>query len=79
VRRHSISPGITFKAVGLRALPVDRIVSWGFGDFIFNCEFNVVSDMGKIRRAGFVEPAYNELWFQTALTGLQEKKIIPSA
>ncbi|MDB5823920.1 MAG: NAD-dependent epimerase/dehydratase [Herminiimonas sp.] len=61
----------------LRPLPFERIVSWGFGDFIFNCEFNVISDMGKIRRAGFVEPAHNELWFKTALAQLQEKKVIP--
>ena len=62
---------------GLQAPAFERIVSWGFGDFIFNCEFDVISDMGKIRRAGFVEPSDNERWFQTALTQLQEKKVIP--
>jgi len=55
----------------------DRLVSWGFGDFIFNCEFDVVSDMGKIRRAGFTEPSDNARWIDTALHQLREKKIIP--
>jgi len=54
-----------------------KLVSWGFGDFIFNCEFDVISDMGKIRRAGFLEPSDNERWIQTALHQLRQKKIIP--
>jgi hypothetical protein len=33
--------------------------------------------MGKIRRAGFVEPSDNELWIRTAIAQLREKKIIP--
>lgn len=61
----------------LQPLAYERIVSWGFGDFIFNCAFNVVSDMGKLRRAGFVEPSDNAAWFQTALHQLQEKKVLP--
>lgn len=31
----------------------DAAVGWGFGDFVFGASFDVVSDMGKIRRAGF--------------------------
>jgi hypothetical protein len=61
----------------LRGPAFDKLVSWGFGDFIFNCEFDVVSDMGKIRRAGFVEPSDNALWIDTALSQLRDKKIIP--
>ena len=61
----------------LQGPPFEQLVRWGFGDFIFNCEFDVVSDMGKIRRAGFVEPSDNERWIRTALQALREKKIIP--
>jgi nucleoside-diphosphate-sugar epimerase len=61
----------------LRGPAFDKLVSWAFGDFIFNCEFDVVSDMGKIRRAGFVEPSDNTLWIDTALNQLRDKKIIP--
>jgi nucleoside-diphosphate-sugar epimerase len=62
---------------GLQGPAFAKLVNWGFGDFIFNCEFDVVSDMGKIRRAGFVEPSDNELWIRTAIAQLREKKIIP--
>jgi hypothetical protein len=62
---------------GLQGPAFAKLVNWGFGDFIFNCEFDVVSDMGKIRRAGFVEPSDNELWIRTAIDQLRDKKIIP--
>lgn len=62
---------------GLQGPAFQKLVNWGFGDFIFNCEFDVISDMGKIRRAGFVEPADNEQSILTALRQLREKKIIP--
>jgi hypothetical protein len=62
---------------GLQGPDFPQLVNWGFGDFIFNCEFDVVSDMGKIRRAGFVEPSDNEGWIRTALQQLRDKKIIP--
>jgi nucleoside-diphosphate-sugar epimerase len=62
---------------GLQPLPFESIVSWDFGDFIFNCEFNVISDMGKIRRAGFVEPSHNEHWFRTALAQLRGQRFLP--
>lgn len=65
------------KLHGLQGPAFQKLVNWGFGDFIFNCEFDVISDMGKIRRAGFVEPSDNELWIRTALRQLQAKKIIP--
>lgn len=62
---------------GLQPLPFERIVSWKFGDFIFNTEFDVVSDMGKIRRAGFVEPADTEESFAARLRQLRERKFLP--
>jgi nucleoside-diphosphate-sugar epimerase len=40
---------------GLRPLDYAKLVAWPFGDFIFNTEFDMISDMGKIRRAGFTE------------------------
>ncbi len=37
------------------SLAYEEAIGWGFGDFVFGAEFDVVSDMGKIRRAGFTE------------------------
>jgi hypothetical protein len=40
---------------GVKTLPYAKAVGWGFGDFVFGAEFDVVSDMTKIRLAGFGE------------------------
>jgi nucleoside-diphosphate-sugar epimerase len=40
---------------GLQQVAYEKLVAWPFGDFIFNTEFDMISDMGKIRRAGFTE------------------------
>ncbi|GKT33619.1 Short-chain dehydrogenase/reductase SDR like protein, partial [Aduncisulcus paluster] len=38
---------------GLQDVPFDKIAAWGFGDFIFNCDWDVISSTTKIRQAGF--------------------------
>ncbi len=62
---------------GLRDTPYDKLVGWGFGDFIFNTEFDVVSDMGKIRRAGFNETVDSGAALLAAIRRLQDKKVLP--
>ncbi len=44
---------------------------------MFNAGGDVVSDMGKLRRAGFVEPTDTEGWFSEAFDRLRERKVIP--
>jgi nucleoside-diphosphate-sugar epimerase len=62
---------------GLREIPYDKLVGWGFGDFIFNTEFDMVSDMGKIRRAGFNETIDSAASILAAIRRLQDKKVLP--
>jgi len=62
---------------GLEPVPFDKLVGWPFGDFIFNTEFDMVSDMGKIRRAGFTEAVSTEDCLIGALRRLGEKGYIP--
>ncbi len=62
---------------GLRDTPYDKLVGWGFGDFIFNTEFDMVSDMGKIRRAGFNETVDSGASLLAAIRRLQDKKVLP--
>ncbi|MGE8148711.1 SDR family oxidoreductase [Pseudomonas frederiksbergensis] len=62
---------------GLDTLSFDKLVGWPFGDFIFNTEFNMISDMNKIRRAGFTEVVNNEEVVIQALQRLVEKGVIP--
>ncbi len=62
---------------GLQDTPYDKLVGWGFGDFVFNTGFDMVSDMGKIRRAGFNETVDSGLALLAAIRRLVERKVLP--
>jgi hypothetical protein len=62
---------------GLQAQPYDKLVAWPFGDFIFNTEFDMISDMGKIRRAGFTEAVQTEATVAAALDSLRAQAYLP--
>jgi len=63
---------------GLRALPFDKAVGWGFGDFVFGAAFDVVADMTKIRLAGFTETVDTVQSLLGAVRRQQEHGVIPS-
>jgi nucleoside-diphosphate-sugar epimerase len=65
------------RAHGLVDTPYDTLVGWGFGDFIFNTEFDVVSDMGKVRRAGFAETVDSAEAILAAIARLRARKALP--
>ena len=48
---------------GLRRIPYDQIVSWGYGDFVFAAGFDIISSMTKARRYGFREAVDTEEMF----------------
>jgi len=62
---------------GLESLPYDKLVGWWFGDFVFNTEFDMVSDMGKIRRAGFTEAVQTEATIVGAIERLRAARRLP--
>jgi nucleoside-diphosphate-sugar epimerase len=62
---------------GLQSLPYEKLVGWWFGDFVFNTEFDMVSDMGKIRRAGFTEAVQTEATIVAAIERLRTAKRLP--
>ena len=62
---------------GLHEMPYEKLVGWSFGDFIFNTEFDMISDMGKIRRAGFNETVDSGASIVAAIRRLIEKKVLP--
>ncbi len=62
---------------GLRETPYDKAIGWGFGDFVFKSAFDVVSDMGKIRRAGFAETVSTEDALIAAIRRQQADRILP--
>ena len=62
---------------GLQSTPYEKLVAWPFGDFIFNTEFDMISDMGKIRRAGFTEAVQTEATITAALDSLRAQGYLP--
>lgn len=62
---------------GLPPSDYARAVGWAFGDFVFKSAFDVVSDMGKIRRAGFAETVETEQALIDAIRRQQAAGILP--
>ena len=62
---------------GLRRMPYDQIVSWGYGDFVFGAGFDIISSMTKARRYGFHEAVDTEEMFFRMFDELRASKVIP--
>ena len=61
----------------IRIPKYQEAVRWGFGDFVFGAEFDVVSNTTKIRKAGFVETLDPADAILAAIKRQQSNKIIP--
>lgn len=61
----------------LQPVPYGQLVNWGFGDFVFNLQQDLLSDMGKIRRAGFTEPMHTEVALLKMIASLRAKRFLP--
>jgi nucleoside-diphosphate-sugar epimerase len=55
-----------------------KAVGWGFGDFVFKSEFDLVSDTSKIRLAGFAEAVDTADALIAAIRRQQAAKVIPT-
>ena len=53
------------------------LVGWGFGDFIFHTETDVISDVNKIYRYGFTERMDSTQSLLAALDSLKGRRILP--
>ncbi|ACB94442.1 SDR family oxidoreductase [Beijerinckia indica] len=56
---------------------LSRLVGWGFGDFIFHTETDVISDVNKIYAYGFTERMDSTQSLLGALSKLKEKRVLP--
>jgi nucleoside-diphosphate-sugar epimerase len=63
---------------GLRDVKYEDIVSWRFGDFIFNSGFDNISSTIKARQAGFHDCIDTEEMFRRFFLSLRAEKIIPT-
>jgi nucleoside-diphosphate-sugar epimerase len=62
---------------GLRPHPYAQIASWAFGDFVFASDYDIVSDLGRIRRLGFCETVDSEEMFLRLFAQFRDEGIIP--
>jgi nucleoside-diphosphate-sugar epimerase len=56
---------------GLRPTPLDKLVSWGFGQFVFRIDYDVFADTTKARRFGFHDVVETELMFDRMFRDLR--------
>ena len=61
----------------LQPIPYDHLVSWAFGDFIFNSAFDNISSTIKARRAGFAACIDTEDMFSEFFEDLRRERVIP--
>ncbi len=73
--------GSTWSAItrqhGLMAKPIDEVVTWAFGDFVWSLEHDVVSSIAKIRLAGFHDTIDTEAQILAHLKRYREAKVLP--
>jgi nucleoside-diphosphate-sugar epimerase len=61
----------------LKPYAYEDIVQWGFGDFCFNLDYDLMQDMTKIRLAGFGEACDSEEMFTRMFAEFRHDQIIP--
>jgi hypothetical protein len=54
-----------------------KLVGWGFGDFVFHTETDVISDVNKIHRFGFTERMDSSVSLIAAIDSLKRKRVLP--
>ncbi|WP_277810374.1 SDR family oxidoreductase [Chromohalobacter canadensis] len=62
---------------GLAEKRLERVVQWGFGNFVFNTETDVISDVNKIYRHGFTRRCDSRESLFAAFDRLRERNILP--
>ena len=62
---------------GLRRYDFAQIAAWRFGDFVFSAEWDVISDCGKARRAGFCETVDSGEMFLRLFAEFRRQRVIP--
>jgi nucleoside-diphosphate-sugar epimerase len=62
---------------GLQDIPYDELAAWPFADYVFGCDWDVMSDTLKIRRAGFHDCVDSERAFLRLFEKFRDMKVIP--
>jgi nucleoside-diphosphate-sugar epimerase len=62
---------------GLVEPSLAKLVGWGFGDFIFHTETDVISDTNKLHEYGFAERLNSTKSLLAALDSLRRQRVLP--
>lgn len=62
---------------GLEPYAYDQLVAWPFADYVFGCDWDVMSDVTKSRRFGFHDVVDSEEMFVRLLRRFREERIVP--
>lgn len=62
---------------GLARRTLAEVALWPFGDFVFRQDWDVISDLGRLRRAGWGASLDSYAMFERQFAGLAEAGILP--
>jgi hypothetical protein len=65
------------KKHGLKPFTWSELVAWPFADYVFGCDWDVMSDTTKSRRFGFHDVVDSEEMFHRLLRRFREERIVP--
>jgi nucleoside-diphosphate-sugar epimerase len=62
---------------GLQPLRFEQVAAWPFGDYVFNCDWDVMSSVTKSRLHGFHAVVDSEAMFERLLARFRAERIVP--
>lgn len=62
---------------GLQPIPYEKVAAWAFGDFVFGCDYDVISETTKLRQFGFHDVEESQAMFLRLFREFREQKVIP--
>ena len=62
---------------GLQPFRFDELVAWPFGDYVFGCDWDVMSSVTKSRLHGFHDVVDSEEMFARLLGRFRAERIVP--
>ena len=62
---------------GLKPHRYEDIVAWPFGDYVFGCDWDVMTSTTKARRHGFHDVVDSEEMFVRLLAQFRAERIVP--
>ena len=62
---------------GLKSYAYEELVAWPFADYVFGCDWDVMSDVTKSRRFGFHDVVDSEEMFVRLMRRFRTERIVP--